>query len=387
MNFFIKIIAIVGVVALLSGGLYFLKRESRPQAVNASDIERPRQNYRVPVSAAIAEKRNLILYISTTGVAEAEQKIALIAEISGKLKELHIQAGDKVEAGRLLVEIEDETYRLDYEQARSLFIKAYADYLAELRATAHSRLDEWENYIKRFLFNKTITKLPETKTLQEEVMLIRANVKERYWGLKKSAMVLNKCKIRAPFSGTVSEVRAHKGAYIAIGTVLFELLSLDSMKVKTVVLESDVPFIRTGSHAKINFPALSGPLFDGTVISVDPVIRSEEKAGTAYIRFTNPNEKIKDGSFAEVYINKMIYQNLLLVPRDAVLFRNDRQLVFVIKEGIAKWEYVRSGRGNDEWVEIENAIQPGDTVVIGGHYALAHDVPVKIIEFTNSAAP
>jgi len=67
------------------------------------------------------------------------------------------------------------------------------------------------------------------------------------------------------------------------------------------------------------------------------------------------------------------------VPREALLNRNERDLVFVVQNGLAKWRYVDIGVGNSEYVEILNGVQPGDSVIVEGHYSLGHDVKVNPI--------
>jgi multidrug efflux pump subunit AcrA (membrane-fusion protein) len=82
--------------------------------------------------------------------------------------------------------------------------------------------------------------------------------------------------------------------------------------------------------------------------------------------------------FATVKLETDILKNRLLVPKEALLMRDQRALVFVAQEGLAKWHYVDVGEGNEEFIEIGSGIVAGDTVIVDGHYTLAHDVRVRI---------
>jgi len=61
-----------------------------------------------------------------------------------------------------------------------------------------------------------------------------------------------------------------------------------------------------------------------------------------------------------------------------VLVRQGRDLVFRIENGRAQWTYVTLGQRSGDAVEITEGLQPGDTLAVAGHYALAHEAPVNV---------
>ena len=67
-----------------------------------------------------------------------------------------------------------------------------------------------------------------------------------------------------------------------------------------------------------------------------------------------------------------------MVPADAVLVRQGRDLVFRIADGRAEWVYVEVGARSGNYVEVTEGLQPGDRVAVAGHFALAHDAPVEV---------
>ena len=87
--------------------------------------------------------------------------------------------------------------------------------------------------------------------------------------------------------------------------------------------------------------------------------------------------------FATVRLAVNRYQNRLLVPREAVVVRDQKKLVFIVREGKAFWCYVETGLENDEFIEITNSVfdlKAGEPVIVEGHFALAHNAPVEVIE-------
>ena len=62
----------------------------------------------------------------------------------------------------------------------------------------------------------------------------------------------------------------------------------------------------------------------------------------------------------------------------SLLLRDERPLVFVVRQGRAAWVYVDKGVENDDWVEIIDGVEAGDEIITAGHFSLAHDTPVRI---------
>lgn len=82
--------------------------------------------------------------------------------------------------------------------------------------------------------------------------------------------------------------------------------------------------------------------------------------------------------FCAVHIETDILKNRLLVPKNALLVRDQRTLVFLAQNGLAKWQYVEVGDENWEYLEARSGISVGDTVIAGGHFTLAHDTKITI---------
>ena len=68
----------------------------------------------------------------------------------------------------------------------------------------------------------------------------------------------------------------------------------------------------------------------------------------------------------------------VVVPRRAVLERDRKLLVFRSRGGRAEWQYVDIGEGTDRLVEITRGVSPGDTVLVDGHFTIAHGAPVRV---------
>jgi HlyD family secretion protein len=100
--------------------------------------------------------------------------------------------------------------------------------------------------------------------------------------------------------------------------------------------------------------------------------------GRVTVAIPNPSGRLVAGLYATVRLETARLADRLVVPADAVLVRQGRDLVFVVEAGRAQWTYVEVGARSGDVVEITDGISPGDTIAVDGHFALAHDAPVEV---------
>jgi RND family efflux transporter MFP subunit len=148
------------------------------------------------------------------------------------------------------------------------------------------------------------------------------------------------------------------------------------------VLEADVGKIAAGGAAILAVPALRDT-FAVTVDVVSPQFDRETRTCEVLMRMKNEEGKLRPGMFARALIAGERFPDRLLVPREAILTRDGRPLVFKVEEGRAKWLYVELGANNDHMVEITSVLQggtlePGDRVIVSDHLTLAHDAKIKV---------
>jgi Cu(I)/Ag(I) efflux system membrane fusion protein len=116
---------------------------------------------------------------------------------------------------------------------------------------------------------------------------------------------------------------------------------------------------------------------------MDPEIDPESRTCQVLLRFDNPEGTARPGMFVRAAIAARVYPGCILVPREAILTRDGRPLVFKVVDDRAEWVYVRLGRSNDRVVEIDRVLQggpldPGTQVIVSDHLTLSHNAPVKV---------
>lgn len=337
------------------------------------------------VQATVVKKGTLKEYIETSAIIEARQKGDITSRVSAPIKKVLVTEGQIVNKGDTLFVLDDRQIKNRLTSNRSDFIKAVSELVLELESSGQSEaVPKWKDYRLKAANNLyNIPLYPEPKTAKMTVILSRLGIQSEYNTVKEYELQLKNCFITAPFSGTVSEIQVYPGAQIATGSELCKITDLSTMQLNINILEEDIAHIEEGTEVDI----IGNNHKKTKIATILPEIDEKGHTGTAIAYLDNSNYHYKNGQHLQVRVVRDKYYNRLYIPRSALLNRNDRDLVFLVKKGIAKWYYVNLGAGNSSYVEISRATQtgdpivPGDTVVTGGHYSLAHNVPVKVNNF------
>jgi multidrug efflux pump subunit AcrA (membrane-fusion protein) len=136
------------------------------------------------------------------------------------------------------------------------------------------------------------------------------------------------------------------------------------------------------------FAAFPGEQFVGRVETINPQVDRDTRTAKVTVSVPNPGGRILPGMYARVSLEARKFPDRILVPRAAVLERDRRTMLFVFDgaggTGLAKWRYVTTGLANDSLIEVirhpdTEMVEPGERVLVNGHYTLIHDARVRIV--------
>ncbi len=316
------------------------------------------------VEAVVVEPAGFPLQAEATGHLMPWRRARLSAETGGVVVSRPAQEGEYVSAGELLAKLDDRDEMLALREAEAAALKAKAEYAV---LTGQSSMLDSASSGDRRAVQAVMSGLTQAKQ-----MIIRAE------------LALARTRIVAPFSGRVANILVEDGERVAPGQELLTLLSDSRMKVQVDVLGEDLVLLETGNAAWVHVPALDEgayeAIIEGAVYAVNPRVDAQTGTGRVTVAIPNPQGRLVAGLFAEVAVETHRLPDRLVVPAEAVLVRQGRDLVFVMEGGRAQWTYVEVGERAGNHVVITSGIQPGDTIAVTGHYTLAHDAPVEVTD-------
>jgi RND family efflux transporter MFP subunit len=381
----------------------YFRGEEKSEKPSKEELKKMVKKTALPVKTEPARKDTLILYTTTTGLTRGIKEADIMVEVSGKIIKRYVEEGQWVRKSQPLFQLDDTDYRVALDEANARLIKAQVEFGLMMQERGKNdvqqlpKLQQLERTYKEKLHQFQQGKISLTELdnafleyrqalifsgkAQEEVLAAKSGLTEAFTAYKKAWLNVQRCKIEAPFSGIVGDIQVEPFEYISAGTIVCKITDLSKIRVEASILESDFVKIKKTANAWIEIPGTKKQLIKGKVVGLSPFIDREKRTGTAVIEI--PGEKgITSGMEVKIRIETARYPNLLIVPRRAVLEREGKTLIFVVRDGEAVWNYVKTGKMNDDWVEILDAdfgLEPGEPVIVEGHYTLAHKARVKIV--------
>jgi HlyD family secretion protein len=340
-------------------------RSSTPVSRFAADVA-------VPVEGARVRRDTFVMWVESEGRAEARRAAPLRADVAGRVVEVPVREGQRVRAGQLVARLDSTEQALAVQRERARLEKARADYRARLLGEGELGLTEEEL---------------EERRRQARV---QSGVAEAEVALEEARLELRKTRIRAPYAGRVANLAVSEGARLSPGDSVAIVLDLSQVEVDVEVLQTRVTHLEPGRRARVRFTALPGESFPGRVVTLNPMVDPGRETVRVTVRLDNPEARILPGMHATVRIAGRLHGDRIFVPRDAVVERDRRDVVFLFSPsgeggatGRAKWKYVTTGLESDEFVEIvpsgdTEVPEPGRIVLTEGHATLSHDARVRL---------
>jgi RND family efflux transporter MFP subunit len=335
------------------------------------------------VEVAAPERTTIRERLSLIGSLRAKQSVEVTPKVSGRLLEVRVDRGDHVRAGQVIARLEDDELRQQVRRAEASQRVARAS-LAQREAELANREMELERY--RNLSSDGVVSAQQLETASTNVQVTRAQmslaeaqVAQAEAELEELRIRLGQTEIAAPLNGVVATRYVDPGALLSATTPLFLILDLSTMFTVVNVPERDVTKIAVGSAATVTVDALSAQPLAGRVARISPILDPQTRTAPVEIELENAGEHLKAEMFARVDLNLDTEREALLVPRDSLVYRNDRQGVFLIEAEIARFQPVKTGLAEGDRVEIVDGVSESDTVVSRGANLLQNGDPVQVL--------
>lgn len=336
-----------------------------PTSGVAAEDAAPSTQLALPVTAESARDGDLVLRVNTTGQIRSDAAIKMRAEAAGTISELLVKPGARIAKGQVLVKLDPYPFDLAVREAQ-----AVAD-------------ESEQKFLESFVPESLVTGVGPTPE-QRKALMNRAGLTGARLRLERARYELARAVITSPVDGMVDIVDVAAGERVSAGQQLLNVVDTRNLRIEAQVLEHDLPLIRTGGEAMVMSAGAPGKAIRGRIDAVLPMVDSLTRAGRAIVRVVGDGT-LRPGMYADVQLEASRLMNRRLVPTRAIIERDGRPLVFVVKDGRAQWTYILPGRSNGVETEVLPdsitgviPVNPGDEVIVEGHLTLTHDAPVRV---------
>jgi HlyD family secretion protein len=377
----------------------------------------------IPVKAGKVERESIVNTISTNGKIEPALNFQGRAAGPSLVRKVLIHEGDQVQAGQLLVQLDESEAQAQAARAKAQLRSAESDLasmrkggsqdevitvqsniaktktevdaaqrnlaaltrLKETGAASAGEVQEAENRLTRAQAELSLLKQKLTGRFSPaEIAKVEAQVTEARAANDAAQEMLRNANITAPFNGTVYSVPVHIGTFVNAGELLVQVADLRKMQVHAFVDEPEIGKLQVGQRVSLTWDAIPGRTWDGVVAHVPTTVvsRGTRSVGEIVLNVDNQDLKLLPNVNVNVMITTARQDNALTVPREAVVQESGKHYVYVINDGHLKRTEVQTAISSLTRIQVVKGLQDNQTVALGAvnSQSLADGAPVKMVQ-------
>ncbi len=311
------------------------------------------------VETGVVARRPIEASYNATATLEAPNEAQVVAKTSGVLLQLLVEEGDRVSAGQVLARLDAERQKLDVQRAEAMLRKLEA-----------------ERERSRELFERKLIAADVYERIRYDV-----DTQKAAWEMAR--LELSYTSIVAPIGGVIASRSAKVGNLIQLNSPLFRIVDAQKLEAVLNVPERELSTMSAGVPVTLLADAVPGKTFRGEVARIAPVV----DAGSGTFRVVaafDAQDALKPGMFARIAVRYDVRNDVLTIPRTALLDQDGEPAVYAVRDNVATRVPVRTGFMSGELVEVLGGIEAGEQVVTAGKIALRDGAAVEVI---GSAAP
>ena len=317
--------------------------------------------------------------LNATGYVVAQRKAAVASKATGRLEWLGVREGSAVKAGEVLARLENRDVTAQMQQAAAnvqVSEAALEQGQAELNDAERqlTRSEELltKNFVSAASHDAVVARHARARAA---VSSQRAGIAAARASLRAAQVAVEQTLIRAPFDGVVLTKNANVGDVItpfssALGSqaAVVTMADMATLEVEADVAESNIGRVKVGQPAEIQLDALPDSRFRGEVHRLVPTVDRAKATVTVKIRFAETDARILPEMSAKVaFLSRAVAREdnvpRVAVPASAVVERNDRSVVYVVRDGKAAEVAVQTGAAAGDLVPV-NGIKAGEKIVL-----------------------
>ena len=340
----------------------------------------------------LAELHSWPRTVRVQGSLMGDEQAIVGTKVAGRVREVAVDMGTKVQQGDLLASLESEEFVLKVKQAEAEVAQVRA-LLGLRKGDSQEQLDPQK--APTVLQEQALTEQAKSNMLRSEVLLEQdAITKEEYqqtaamlrvaearlvaalhgvdrqiallgvrrFELELARQHLADTEIKSPFSGIIASRHVAPGVYLHVGERVATVIRTDPLRFRAAVPEREALGVQLGQDVYVRVEGLQSPL-QGEIKRISPMLDLASRSLVLEVDLPNPDLRLPAGLFAEARIVIDATARVLALPSEAVTEFAGVEKVWLVTDGIAKEQRIVTGERNGEWTEIAEGLVVGDQVV------------------------
>lgn len=300
--------------------------------------------------------RQLEVHNSYVGHLVPSERVVIRAETEGTIEKIYADEGQLVNKDENLVNVSTERLSLNMKLAKANYELAESEYKTE-----------------QLLFNRQVS----TSSKLDQV---RTNRDVKSINFELSKLEFEKSKVKAPLTGIVKSRYVEVGTFVNRGQNLFEIMDIAQILASINIPEREMRFAGVGKPVRVRIDAIPGAVFTGKLKTLSLEADLKNRSFPAEIVLDNPQRELLPGMMARVEMITLAAPSEIIIPRHAVLEREDSRIVFIEKKGVALERLVLLGTLIQDEVQVISGLQKGDRLIVTGQHFLTNEESVNVVK-------
>ncbi len=368
------------------------------------------------VSVATAHSGFIANQLTVAGVFQAFQEIDVHGKVSGYIRHIYVDIGDRVHQGQTLAVLEVPELQAEVAGAQAGISQTQQNIIRLRNEVSREQAGYAAVHANYVRLKQASDQQPGLVAAQEiDDALARDHSAASQVDAAKSAVAAAQgqlgvsraenlrvssmaqyATITAPYSGVVTMRYADTGSLIPAGTAeglnqaVVRLAQSDVLRLRMPVPERDVPFVHVGSVVTVHVQA-TGQQFPGTVVRFTRDVSNSTRTMMTEVDVPNPALTLTPGMYADVTFNLEQRNDALIIPASAVIQGDQPSVMLVDANDRVQKRLVNLGIAGANQQEVASGLHRGDRVIIGGISTLQpgqqvtpQEASVKLTEFQSA---
>lgn len=334
-----------------------------------------------PMPVVVAQPQAAIptYQLSLTGDLVAAQHAHLSTRLEGLVTQVHVDVGDRVAAGDVLLTLDPVLAQHILQQEQATTAAALATYQENQRLVKEAERLTQKNHLP----------LTELTLRQAALAISKAQLDAAKAEQQAQSTRVAWHQLVAPFDGVISRKLSEAGQWITPGTPAFELVATDRVYLDVQVPQERFYQLKTDTpvhvRADSGIAALAQEPMPARIVAIVPVSNTGVRTIQVRLAMDNPHQALLPGTSATAEFKFLSGdQKALLIPRDALLRSPDGSFsaFVVVEQGdqlLAKSRKLQLGLESNGTIEVTAGLNANDRVVVRGNEILRHNQPVSVL--------
>jgi RND family efflux transporter MFP subunit len=379
-----RLLIAVGCIAVVLL-FYFLHHRNPEEAANEAAPANP------SVSVVAAHSGYIANQLTVAGVFQPFQEVDVHGKVSGYIRHIYVDIGDRVRQGQTLAVLEVPELQAEVAGAQAGITQTQQNILRLQNEVARERASYAAVHANYVRLKEASDQQPGLVAAQElDDALAKDQAAASQVDAAKSAVAAAEgqlgvsraedlrvssmeqyATITAPYNGVVTMRYADTGALIPAGTAeglnqaVVRLAQSDVLRLRMPIPERDVPMVHIGSVVSVHVQA-TGQQFPGKVVRFTRDVSNSTRTMLTEVDVANPELTLTPGMYADVTFNLEEKNNALIVPASAIIQGDQPSVMLVSSSNRVEKRPIVLGIAGANSQEVTSGLQPGDRVIIGG---------------------